>query len=46
MKALLYTGTEKLEYKDFNDPNIKNGESIIKISASGICAGPKIILIQ
>ena len=30
MKALVYTGTEKLEYKDFNDPSITNGESIIK----------------
>ena len=37
MKALVYTGTEKLEYKDFNDPSIINGESIIKVSASGIC---------
>ena len=37
MKALVYTGTEKLEYKDFNNPNLINGESIIKVSASGIC---------
>ena len=37
MKALVYTGTEKLEYKDFIDPNLINGESIIKVSASGIC---------
>ena len=37
MKALVYTGTEKLEYKDFNDPSLINGESIIKVSASGIC---------
>ena len=37
MKALVYTDTEKLEYKDFNDPNLVNGESIIKVSASGIC---------
>ena len=37
MKALVYTGPEKLEYKDFNDPNLINGESIIKVSASGIC---------
>ena len=37
MKALVYTGTEKLEYKDFKDPNLKNDESIIKVEASGIC---------
>ncbi len=37
MKALVYTGTEKLEYKDFRDPNLKNDESIIKVEASGIC---------
>ena len=37
MKALVYTGTEKLEYKNFDDPNIVNDESIIKVSASGIC---------
>ena len=37
MKALVYTGPEKLEYKDFNDPSLVNGESIIKVSASGIC---------
>ena len=37
MKALVYTGTEKLVYKDFKDPNIKKDESIIKVFASGIC---------
>ena len=37
MKALVYTGTEKLEYKDFDNPNQVNGESIIKVFASGIC---------
>ena len=37
MKALVFTETEKLEYKDFEDPNLVNGESIIKVSASGIC---------
>ena len=37
MKALVYTGTEKLEYKDFNNPNLINEESIIKVTASGIC---------
>ena len=37
MKALVYTGKEKLEYKDFKNPSLVNGESIIKVSASGIC---------
>ena len=37
MQALVYTGTEKLEYKKFQDPILVNGESIIKVSASGIC---------
>ena len=37
MKALVYTGKEKLEYKNFDDPNLVKGESIIKVSASGIC---------
>jgi len=37
MKALVYTGTEKLEYKNFENPNLKKDESIIKVSASGIC---------
>ena len=37
MKALVYTGTEKLEYKNFDNPNLRKDESIIKVSASGIC---------
>mgnify|MGYP001360346974 CR=1 FL=1 len=37
MQALVYTGTEKLEYKKFQDPSLVDGESIIKVSASGIC---------
>ena len=37
MKALVYTGTEKLEYKNFENRNLKKDESIIKVSASGIC---------
>ena len=37
MQALVYTGTEKLEYKKFKDPKFVDGESIIKVSASGIC---------
>jgi len=37
MKALVYTNKEELTYKDFNNPVLVNGESIIKVSASGIC---------
>ena len=37
MQALVYIGTEKLEYKKFQDPSLVDGESIIKVSASGIC---------
>ena len=37
MKALVYTGVQKLEYRDENNPAIKQGESIIKVQASGIC---------
>ena len=37
MQALVYTGTEKLEYKEFKDPSLIDGESIIRVSASGIC---------
>jgi len=37
MHALVYTGTEQLEYMQFKDPNLIDGESIIKVSASGIC---------
>ena len=37
MHALVYTGTEQLEYMQFKDPDLIDGESIIKVSASGIC---------
>ena len=37
MKALVYTGTQELKYQDFDNPNLVNGESIVKVSASGIC---------
>ena len=37
MKALVYTGKEELNYQDFKNPNLVKGESIIKVSASGIC---------
>ena len=37
MKALVYTDTQKLEYQNFNEPSLIKGESIVKVSASGIC---------
>ena len=37
MKALVYTDTQKLIYKEENEPKLSKGESIIKVSASGIC---------
>ena len=37
MRALVYTDTQKLIYKEENNPKTIDGESIIKISASGIC---------
>ncbi len=37
MKALVYTGTEELTYREEKDPIEINGESILKVHASGIC---------
>ena len=37
MQALVYTGTQKLVYREEENPKLINGESIIKVSASGIC---------
>ena len=37
MKALVYTGGEELIYRDEKDPLEKEGESILKVQASGIC---------
>jgi len=37
MHALVYTGKQKLVYREEKNPKIVNGESIIKVSASGIC---------
>ena len=37
MHALVYTGTQKLVYREEKNPKIINGESIVKVSASGIC---------
>jgi len=37
MQALVYTDTQTLIYKEAKNPNLKNGESIIKVFASGIC---------
>ena len=37
MQALVYTDTQTLTYREENNPKLENGESIIKVSASGIC---------
>ena len=37
MKALVYTGTQDLVYKDEKNPLEVSGESILKVHASGIC---------
>tara|TARA_B100001123_G_scaffold441547_1_gene582982 strand:+ start:128 stop:1132 length:1005 start_codon:yes stop_codon:yes gene_type:complete len=37
MRALVYTGTQKLIYREEKNPKSVNGESIIKVTASGIC---------
>jgi len=37
MQALVYTDTQKLIYREEKNPSLKNGESIIKVFASGIC---------
>ena len=37
MHALVYTDTQKLIYREEKNPKLMNGESIIKVSASGIC---------
>ena len=37
MKALVYTGTQELIYRDEKNPAEVDGESILKVYASGIC---------
>ena len=37
MKALVYTGTQELVYREEPNPTEVTGESILKIHASGIC---------
>ena len=37
MHALVYTGTQELVYREEKNPKATTGESIVKVSASGIC---------
>ena len=37
MHALVYTDTQTLVYREEKNPKLLNGESIIKVTASGIC---------
>ena len=37
MKALVYTGTQQVEYRDEPDPRLAAGEVVLRIDAVGIC---------
>ena len=37
MHALVYTGTNKIDFREEKNPIAKPGESLIKVKASGIC---------
>ena len=37
MQALVYTGTNKIDFREEKDPIAKPGETLIKVKASGIC---------
>jgi len=37
VKALVYTGTQSMDFRDEPEPTAAHGESLIKIEASGIC---------
>ncbi len=37
MHALVYTGTQKIDYREEKDPIAKPEESLVKVKASGIC---------
>ena len=37
MQALVYTGTNKIDFREEKDPITKPGETLIKVKASGIC---------
>ena len=37
MKALVYVGEEKLDFREVADPVVKSGEQLIKVDSAGIC---------
>jgi L-iditol 2-dehydrogenase len=37
MKALVYTGPERLEYREFDDPKPAKGEVTVEVESVGIC---------
>ncbi|MEM6308563.1 MAG: alcohol dehydrogenase catalytic domain-containing protein [Pseudomonadota bacterium] len=37
MKALVYTGKESMEYRDFADPIVQANEQIVRVEKVGIC---------
>ena len=37
MKALVYVGEEKLDFREVDDPVVNSGEQLIKVDSAGIC---------
>ena len=37
MKALVYVGEEKLDFREVADPVVNSGEQLIKVDSAGIC---------
>lgn len=37
MKALVYTNTQKMEYRDEPEPTLESGDVLVRITAAGIC---------
>ena len=37
MKALVYVGEEKFDFREVADPVVKSGEQLIKVDSAGIC---------
>ena len=47
MQALVYTDTQTLIYREEKNPKLlANGESIIKVSASGICGSDMHVIME
>ena len=46
MQALVYTGTNKIDFREEKDPIAKPGETLVKVKASGICGSDMLSLIH